>query len=234
MWINCRLPPAQPSLALRLATLLHSTKKAPPTLDARDRRLIVLFFDFSAMEPEQIDRSVDAAKKFVTTKMQPADLIALVSLATNMHVDCDFTDDKDKLLALLSSLQLRPGPGLRQRRHRQRRRHSRNQRLLYRRRHRPQHLLRRSQTSRSSIPHASPSASYRRRKASSISAMASAKPGWTTNPRCAPPPLPRLKPTPPSIPSTSAASRPFPRAAKRKTPACTDNLPTPAPPPSTI
>ena len=42
-------------------TLLHSTKKAPPTLDARDRRLIVLFFDFSAMEPEQIDRSVDAA-----------------------------------------------------------------------------------------------------------------------------------------------------------------------------
>src|SRR5882762_10023158 len=92
-------------------TLLHSTKKAPPTLDARDRRLIVLFFDFSAMEPEQIDRSVDAAKKFVTAKMQPADLIALVSLATNMHVDCDFTDDKDKLLALLSSYNSGQGQG---------------------------------------------------------------------------------------------------------------------------
>src|SRR5258707_1309669 len=92
-------------------TLLHSTKKAPPTLDARDRRLIVLFFDFSAMEPEQIDRSVDAAKKFVTTKMQPADLIALVSLATNMHVDCDFTDGKDKLLALLSSYNSGQGQG---------------------------------------------------------------------------------------------------------------------------
>src|SRR5258707_299002 len=84
-------------------TLLHSSKKAPPTLDARDRRLIVLFFDFSAMEPDQIDRSVDAAKKFVSSKMQPADLLPLVSLATNMHVDCDFTDDKDKLLALLTS-----------------------------------------------------------------------------------------------------------------------------------
>src|ERR1700740_3243557 len=92
-------------------TLLHSTKKAPPTLDARDRRLIVLFFDFSAMEPEQIDRSVDAAKKFVNTKMQPADLLALVSLATNMHVDCDFTDDKDKLLALLSSYNSGQGQG---------------------------------------------------------------------------------------------------------------------------
>jgi VWFA-related protein len=92
-------------------TLLHSTKKAPPTLDARDRRLIVLFFDFSAMEPEQIDRSVDAAKKFVSTKMQTADLLALVSLATNMHVDCDFTDDKDKLLALLASYNSGQGQG---------------------------------------------------------------------------------------------------------------------------
>src|SRR5258707_11004945 len=80
-------------------TLLHSSKKALPTLDARDRRLIVLFFDFSAMEAEQIDRSVDAAKKSVSTKMQPADLIPLVSLSTNMHVDSDFTDDKDKLPA---------------------------------------------------------------------------------------------------------------------------------------
>ncbi len=92
-------------------TLLHSTKKAPPTLDARDRRLIVLFFDFSAMEPEQIDRSVDAARKFVNTKMQPADLLALVSLATNMHVDCDFTDDKAKLLALLTSYNSGQGQG---------------------------------------------------------------------------------------------------------------------------
>jgi len=92
-------------------TLLHSTKKAPPTLDARDRRLIVLFFDFSAMEPEQIDRSVEAAKKFVSTKMQTADLLALVSLATNMHVDCDFTDDKDKLLALLASYNSGQGQG---------------------------------------------------------------------------------------------------------------------------
>ena len=43
-------------------------------LDARDRRLILLFFDFSAMEPDQIDRAVDAAKKYVNTKMQSADL----------------------------------------------------------------------------------------------------------------------------------------------------------------
>src|SRR6267154_4976577 len=45
-------------------TVLRSGKQTAPSLDARDRRMILLFFDFSAMEPEQIDRSVEAAKKF--------------------------------------------------------------------------------------------------------------------------------------------------------------------------
>jgi VWFA-related protein len=92
-------------------TLLRSAKKAAPSLDARDRRLILLFFDFSAMDPEQIERSVDAAKKFVDTKMQTADLIAVVSLATNMRVDLDFTDDKSKLLAALTAYNSGQGQG---------------------------------------------------------------------------------------------------------------------------
>jgi VWFA-related protein len=93
------------------ATLLRSGKQGVTSLDARDRRLILLFFDFSAMVPEQIDRSVDAAKKFVGTKMQPADLMALVSLATNMRVDLDFTDDKSKLLAALTAYSSGQGQG---------------------------------------------------------------------------------------------------------------------------
>ncbi len=91
--------------------VLKAGKKAAPSLDARDRRLMLLFFDFSAMDPEQIDRSVDAAKKFVDTKMQPADLMALVSLATNMRVDLDFTDDKTKLTAALSAYSSGAGQG---------------------------------------------------------------------------------------------------------------------------
>ena len=80
-------------------------------LDARDRRLILLFFDFSAMDPEQIDRAVDAAKKYVNTKMQSADLIAIVSLATNMHLDLDFTDDKSRILSVLSAYNSSSGQG---------------------------------------------------------------------------------------------------------------------------
>ena len=82
-----------------------------PVLDARDRRLMLLFFDFSGMEPEEIDRSVEAAKKFVQTRMQPADLLALVSLATNMHIDLDFTDNKDRVLATLSAYTSSQGQG---------------------------------------------------------------------------------------------------------------------------
>ena len=84
---------------------------AQPILDARDRRLIMLFFDFSAMDPDQIDRAVDAAKKNVNSKMQPADLIAIVSLSTNMRLDLDFTDNKTKILSVLSAYNSDSGQG---------------------------------------------------------------------------------------------------------------------------
>ncbi|HLZ91385.1 MAG TPA: VWA domain-containing protein [Candidatus Acidoferrum sp.] len=83
----------------------------PAPLNARDRRLMLLFFDFSGMDPEQIDRSVDAAKTFVQTRMQPADMIALVSLAANMRIDLDFTGDKTRVLSVLGSYTSGQGQG---------------------------------------------------------------------------------------------------------------------------
>src|SRR6516162_2461860 len=91
--------------------LLRAPQKGPALLDAHDRRLMLFFFDFSAMDPEQIDRAVDAAKSFVSTEMQPADLVALVSLATNLHVDLDFTDNREKLTSVLSSYTSGQGQG---------------------------------------------------------------------------------------------------------------------------
>jgi VWFA-related protein len=79
--------------------------------DARNRRLILLFFDFSAMDPEQIDRAVEAGKKYVETRMQAADLIAIVSLSTNMRLDLDFTDDKPRILSVLNSYNSSSGQG---------------------------------------------------------------------------------------------------------------------------
>jgi VWFA-related protein len=96
--------------AAETAVLLRPSDKAA-AVDARDRRLILLFFDFSAMEPEQIDRAVESAKKFVQTRMQPADLLASVSLSTNLRTDLDFTDDKAKILATLSAYGTSQGQG---------------------------------------------------------------------------------------------------------------------------
>jgi VWFA-related protein len=66
--------------------------------DLRNHRLIVMFFDLTSMQPEDLDRCVEAAKAFLKTKMQSADLVALVSLGDTLKVDQDFTADKDALL----------------------------------------------------------------------------------------------------------------------------------------
>ncbi len=65
--------------------------------DLRNHRLIVFFFDLTSMQPEDLDRSVTAAKDFLDKKLQPADLVALVSLDTSLKVDQDFTSDKQLL-----------------------------------------------------------------------------------------------------------------------------------------
>ena len=92
----------------RTGSLLKTTENS---LEARDRRLMLLFFDFSAMEPEEIDRAVEAGKKYVQANMQRADMVALVSLATNMKLDLDFTADKQRILSVLSSYNGTEGQG---------------------------------------------------------------------------------------------------------------------------
>jgi VWFA-related protein len=66
--------------------------------ELRNHRLIVMFFDLTSMQPEDLDRSVTAAVTFLKTKMQAADLVALVSLGDTLSVDQDFTADKDALV----------------------------------------------------------------------------------------------------------------------------------------
>jgi VWFA-related protein len=80
-----------------VADLLERNFAASPK-ELKDHRLIVLFFDLSSMQDEDIDRAVDAATKYVKTQMQPADLVALVSMSTGLTMDQDFTANKEALL----------------------------------------------------------------------------------------------------------------------------------------
>jgi VWFA-related protein len=66
--------------------------------DLRNHRLIVMFFDLTSMQPEDLDRSVQAAQEFLRARMQPADLVALISLGDTLKVDQDFTADKNALI----------------------------------------------------------------------------------------------------------------------------------------
>lgn len=85
-----------------IADLLQHNFAASPA-QLKDHRLIVMFFDLSSMQDEDIDRAVDAAKDYVNKQMQPADLVAMVSMSTGLSLDQDFTSDKAAILRVLAS-----------------------------------------------------------------------------------------------------------------------------------
>jgi len=84
-----------------IADLVENNFAANPK-ELRDHRLIVIFFDLSSMQDEDIDRAVDAATNYVNKQMQPADLVAMVSMSTGLTMDQDFTSDKAALLRVLA------------------------------------------------------------------------------------------------------------------------------------
>jgi VWFA-related protein len=93
-----------------IADLLNRDFAASPGA-LRDHRLIVMFFDLSSMQPEDIDRAVEAAQDYLNKKMQPADLVALASMATGLSMDQDFTSDKVALLKGLAKYNGTEGTG---------------------------------------------------------------------------------------------------------------------------
>jgi VWFA-related protein len=63
----------------------------------RDRRMIVLFFDMTSMETDDILRAHTAAQKFLKQQMTPADLVSVVVFGTRLTVLSNFTNDKTAL-----------------------------------------------------------------------------------------------------------------------------------------
>ena len=78
-----------------------SAERSAPRVDMRGRRLIVLFFDLSSMQPEELERAVKAAHDYVEHKLSAADLIAVASFSTSLQVVQDFTADAEALGAAI-------------------------------------------------------------------------------------------------------------------------------------
>lgn len=67
-------------------------------------RLIVFFFDRSTMNPEDISRSVNAARAFVKDQMTPADLVTIADYGTQLEVKADLTNNRETIDQTLESL----------------------------------------------------------------------------------------------------------------------------------
>ena len=66
-----------------IADLVNNDFAATPS-ELKDRRLVVMFFDLSSMQPEDVTRAVDSAKDYINKQMAPADLVASVSLVAGL------------------------------------------------------------------------------------------------------------------------------------------------------
>jgi VWFA-related protein len=109
------LPPLQPSLQARTPTPPPRSK--PIDTEAaltkyQDRRLMVLFLDFSSMEQAEQLRSVAAAQKFISTQLTSSDMVSIMVYSSNLRTLIDFTDDRDLLLDTLKSLHIGEGSEL--------------------------------------------------------------------------------------------------------------------------
>jgi VWFA-related protein len=83
---------------------IFGAKSGTATTDQlRNHRLIVMFFDLTSMQPDDIDRAQDAARNYIDKQMHPADLVAVVSLNDTLSLDQDFTENKNLLLKAVNS-----------------------------------------------------------------------------------------------------------------------------------
>jgi VWFA-related protein len=108
---------AAPALDVAQAKALPEAAPSPAAPSAntaaqfKDRRLIVLFFDLSAMEPDEIDHAVTSAEHYVDSQMAPADLVSIVSLGSSLLVNQDFTTDRALLKKQLQAFSSGSGQG---------------------------------------------------------------------------------------------------------------------------
>ncbi len=75
--------------------------------EVRDRRMLVLFFDLSSMETDDITRAHDAAEKFLAKQLTPADLVSVVVFSSQLSVLANFTNNRAVLEKAVA--QIMPG-----------------------------------------------------------------------------------------------------------------------------
>jgi VWFA-related protein len=100
---------AQPvSADLKVYYHLSSTQIAPEPPGStlyKNRRLLALYFDMTALPPADQVRALTAAQNFIRTQMKPDDLVAILRYSGGgVDVLQDFTEDRTRLLSILETM----------------------------------------------------------------------------------------------------------------------------------
>ncbi|MCC6390686.1 MAG: VWA domain-containing protein, partial [Bryobacterales bacterium] len=85
-----------------VATQIASAKAGE--VKYKDRRLLVLFFDQASMPVSDQVRAQKAALKFLDTQMTKADVVAVMTFATDLRVVQDFTSDRELLTGVVKKI----------------------------------------------------------------------------------------------------------------------------------
>jgi VWFA-related protein len=104
-------PPEAPSLEDQKelpedpkTTISVPASNAPTKVQYHDKRLLVLFLDFSNMAIADQLRAQDSALKFLDKQMTASDMVAVLLFTTTVQVKTDFTADRDRLKTVIENL----------------------------------------------------------------------------------------------------------------------------------
>ena len=110
---NTTLPAAAPTFAQRPTAARKKNAPVPrapaepvPVSKYQDRRLIVLLFDFSSMQPAEQVRAKQAAIQFLNTQMTASDTVSIQVFGNTLQTVQDFTSDRDLLLDAINQFRI--------------------------------------------------------------------------------------------------------------------------------
>ena len=111
-----RAPEARRSPPRRRPSGRGSTPKSPPPRPVRcstkTAGLLVLFFDFSSMPPEDQIRAQKSALEFLDEHMTESDLVSVMTFSSELSVVQDFTADRELLREIIGAFRIGEGSEL--------------------------------------------------------------------------------------------------------------------------
>jgi VWFA-related protein len=106
------LPPVGPPKYFEKLPHTQIAGEVPGQTQYKDHRLLTLYFDMTAMPPQDQLRALDAAQKFIKTQMTAVDLVAILQYAGgSVQVAQDFTADRERLLGIIQTMIVGEGEG---------------------------------------------------------------------------------------------------------------------------